>query len=378
MNSKSLCTKSTVIRSLVIFPSFVSIQKPLLTVSRTFFDASFRFNATLSLKVKFDFIVLMFAMILGFSFCQLVYGQTSQVLSYPSGSIRIVNPYPPGGGTDILSRAIAQKLGEAFHQPVYVDNKNGANGTIGAAFVAKSAPDGLTLLVVPAGFAANPALYQSLPYDQSRDLSAVSLLASGPLVLVTHPGLNVKTVKELVTKARVRPGELNVGSAGNGSLPHLSAELFNLMAGTKMQHVAYKGAGPAVIDLLAGVVPVYFMNVLQALPLIKAGKLRALGVTSLERSSIAVELPTVAEELPGFDMSNWYGMLAPSGTPKEIIIKLQQEVSMVLKQATLKEKLDNEGMTVVGSTSAQFEEFLKRESDKYLKIITSAGIRNSI
>jgi len=304
--------------------------------------------------------------------------QSSAAMNYPTGPIKIVNPYPPGGGTDILSRAIAQKLGESFHQPVYVDNKNGANGTIGAAFVAKSAPDGLTLLVVPAGFAANPALYSNLPYDQARELSAVSLLASGPLVLVTHPSLNVKTVKELIAKARTRPGELNVGSAGNGSLPHLSAELFNLMAGTKMLHVAYKGAGPAVIDLLAGVVPVYFMNVLQALPLIKAGKLKALGVTSLERSSIAMDLPTISEELPGFDMSNWYGMLAPSATPKDVINKLSQEVSVILKQAALKEKLDNEGMTVVGNTPAQFDEFLKKETDKFSKIITSAGIKNSM
>ena len=304
--------------------------------------------------------------------------QSTAALNYPSGPIKIVNPYPPGGGTDILSRAIGQKLSEAFQQPVYVDNKNGANGTIGAAFVAKAAPDGLTLLVVPAGFAANPWLYQNLRYDQARDLSAVSLLASGPLVLVTHPGLNVKTVKELIELARARPGSLNVGSAGNGSLPHLSAELFNLMAGTKMLHVAYKGAGPAVNDLLAGVVQVYFMNVLQALPLIKAGKLKALGVTSLERTSIAPDLPTVSEELPGFDMNNWYGMLAPSGTPKEVIHKLRQEIALILKQPALKEKLDNEGMTVVGNTPAQFDEILKRESDKYAKIITSAGIKNSM
>ncbi len=304
--------------------------------------------------------------------------QSTAALNYPSGPIKIVNPYPPGGGTDILSRAIGQKLSEVFQQPVYVDNKNGANGTIGAAFVAKAAPDGLTLLVVPAGFAANPSLYQNLRYDQARDLSAVSLLASGPLVLVTHPGLNVKTVKELIELARARPGSLNVGSAGNGSLPHLSAELFNLMAGTKMLHVAYKGAGPAVNDLLAGVVQVYFMNVLQALPLIKAGKLKALGVTSLERTSIAPDLPTVSEELPGFDMNNWYGMLAPSGTPKEVIYKLRQEIALILKQPALKEKLDNEGMTVVGNTPAQFDEILKRESDKYAKIITSAGIKNSM
>jgi tripartite-type tricarboxylate transporter receptor subunit TctC len=170
---------------------------------------------------------------------------------------------------------------------------------------------------------------------------------------------------------------LNVGSAGNGSLPHLSAELFNLLAGVKMIHVPYKGAGPAVLDLLAGNVPVYFMNVLQALPLIKSGKLRALGVTSLERFNATSDLAPIASELAGFDMSNWYGMLAPANTPKELINRLQSELALILRQPAIKEKLDNEGMSVVASTPNQFEEFLKRESDKYAKIITNAGIKGT-
>ena len=189
-------------------------------------------------------------------------------------------PYPPGGGTDILSRVIGQKLNENLKQPVVVENRAGANGTIGAAYVAKSPPDGLTMLIVPAGYAANPALYKSLPYDQSKDLAPVSHLASGPLVLVVHPSLPVKSVKDLVTLAKSRPGEINVGSAGNGSLPHLCAELFNSAAGVKLTHIPYKGSGAAIVDVLGGQVPVYFMNILQSLPLIKAGKLRALGVTS--------------------------------------------------------------------------------------------------
>jgi tripartite-type tricarboxylate transporter receptor subunit TctC len=297
--------------------------------------------------------------------------------SLSNSPLKIVVPYPPGGGTDIISRSLSVKLSEALHVNVIIDNRNGANGTIGTAYVAKSPPDGSTLLVVPAGYAANPFLYSNLNYDQSKDLAPVSLLASGPLILVTHPDLNVHSVKELVALAKTRPNGLNVGSAGNGSLPHLSAELFNLLAGVKMIHVPYKGAGPAVLDLLAGNVPVYFMNVLQALPLIKSGKLRALGVTSLERFNATSDLAPIASELAGFDMSNWYGMLAPANTPKELINRLQSELALILRQPAIKEKLDNEGMSVVASTPNQFEEFLKRESDKYAKIITNAGVKGT-
>jgi tripartite-type tricarboxylate transporter receptor subunit TctC len=296
---------------------------------------------------------------------------------YPAGTIRIVSPYPPGGGTDILSRVIGQKLNENLKQPVVVENRAGANGTIGAAYVAKSPPDGLTMLIVPAGYAANPALYKSLPYDQSKDLAPVSHLASGPLVLVVHPSLPVKTVKDLLMLAKSRPGEINVGSAGNGSLPHLCAELFNSAGGVKLTHIPYKGSGAAIVDVLGGQVPVYFMNVLQSLPLIKGGKLRALGVTSPERSPIAPELPAIAQTVPGFDMTNWYGLLVAGGTPRDIIAKLQQETARVLNTPDLKERLAGEGMTIVASTPAQFVEFLGKETAKYNRVIEAAGIKNS-
>jgi tripartite-type tricarboxylate transporter receptor subunit TctC len=296
---------------------------------------------------------------------------------YPAGTVRIVSPYPPGGGTDILSRVIGQKLNENLKQPVIVENRAGANGTIGAAYVAKSPPDGLTMLIVPAGYAANPALYKILPYDQARDLAPVSHLASGPLVLVVHPSLPAKSVKELLALAKKRPGEINVGSAGNGSLPHLCAELFNSAGGVKLTHIPYKGSGAAIVDVLGGQVPVYFMNILQSLPLIKAGKLRALGVTSPQRSAIAPELPAIAQDVPGFDMTNWYGLLVASGTPRDIIAKLQQEVARVLNLPELKERLAGEGMTVVASTPPEFVEFLARETAKYNRIIQAAGIKNS-
>ncbi|MEO8441186.1 MAG: tripartite tricarboxylate transporter substrate binding protein [Betaproteobacteria bacterium] len=294
---------------------------------------------------------------------------------YPAGTVRIVSPYPPGGGTDILSRVIGQKLNENLKQPVVVENRAGANGTIGAAYVAKSPPDGLTMLIVPAGYAANPALYKSLPYDQSKDLAPVSHLASGPLVLVVHPSLPAKSVKELLALAKSRPGEINVGSAGNGSLPHLCAELFNSAGGVKLTHIPYKGSGAAIVDVLGGQVPVYFMNILQSLPLIKAGKLRALGVTSPQRSPIAPELPAIAQDVPSFDMTNWYGLLVAGGTPRDLINKLQQEVARVLNLPELKERLAGEGMTVVASTPEQFIEFLAHETAKYNRIIQAAGIR---
>lgn len=296
---------------------------------------------------------------------------------YPPGTIRVVSPYPPGGGTDILSRVIGQKLNENLKQPVVVENRAGANGTIGAAYVAKAPPDGLTMLIVPAGYAANPGLYKSLPYDQSKDLAPVSHLASGPLVLVVHPSLPAKSVKELIALAKAKPGEINVGSAGNGSLPHLCAELFNSAGGVKLTHIPYKGSGAAIVDVLGGQVPVYFMNILQSLPLIKTNKLRALGVTSPQRSPIAPDLPAIAQTVPGFDMTNWYGLLVPGGTPKEIIAKLQQEVARVLNTQELKDRMAGEGMIMVASTPEQFVEFLARETAKYNRIIKSAGIQNS-
>jgi tripartite-type tricarboxylate transporter receptor subunit TctC len=299
--------------------------------------------------------------------------------NYPTGPIRIVVPFTPGGGTDILARLIAQKLNEAWGQPVVVDNRPGASGTVGTAFVAKAAGDGQTLLIMPAGYAGNPSLYKKLPYDQNRELAPVSRLASGPLTLVVHPSLPVKTVKEFIAFARARPGEINFGSSGAGTLPHLSAELFNSMSGVRMVHIPYKGAGAAVTDVMAGRVPVYFMNILQSLSLIKAGKLRALGVTTPERTPIAPEIPSIAEAgLKGFDMTNWYGLLVPAATPRDVIVKLHAEVGRALNLPELKSRLAEDGMTVVASTPEQFAEFLARETAKFSKVIEAAGIKGTL
>ena len=317
----------------------------------------------------------------GFLFCisALAAAPAANAQQYPTGPMRIVVPFTPGGGTDILARLIALKLNEAWGQPVVVDNRPGASGTVGTAFVAKAAGDGHTLLIVPAGYAGNPSLYKKLPYDHTRDLAPVSRLASGPLTLVVHPSLPAKSVKELIALAKSRPGEINFGSSGAGTLPHLSAELFNSMSGISMVHIPYKGAGAAVTDVMAGRVPVYFMNILQSVSLIKAGKLRALGVTTPERTPIAPDIPAIAEAgLKGFDMTNWYGMLVPAATQREVIARLGAEVTRILRLPDLTSRLADDGMTVVASSPEQFAEFLARETAKFARVIEAAGIKGSL
>ena len=295
---------------------------------------------------------------------------------YPSGPLRIVVPFQAGGSTDMVARTLAQKLKDRFNQPVVVENRAGANGTIGAALVAKSPPDGHTMLLVQSGFVSNPILMRNLPYDQARDLAPVSSLASGPMVLVVHPSLPAKSVRELIAFAKSRPGDLNFGSPGAGSLSDLCAELFDAMAGVKMTHVPYKGSGGALADVLAGRVPVYYMNLVLALPYLKDGRLRALGVTSSQRSPITPEIPTIDEAgLPGYEMTTWYGLFVQGATPRGVVSKLQRELARILDQADTKERIAADGMTVVASTPGQFAEFLKRETEKYTRIIEAAGIK---
>ena len=235
------------------------------------------------------------------------------------------------------------------------------------------------MLVIPAGYAAYASLYKQLSFDPARDLVPVSRLAAGPLTLVVHPSLPANSVKDLIVLTKKQPGDINFGSPGAGTLPHLSAELFSSMSGIKMLHIPYRGAGAAVADVLAGRVPVYFMNILQSLPLIQAGKLRALGVTTPERTPIAPEIPSIAESgLKGFDMTNWYGLMVPAGTPREAIVKLNAEVTRILQLPELKAQLAKGGMTMVASTPEQFREFLERETAKFARIIESAGIKGTL
>jgi len=305
----------------------------------------------------------------------LLMGSAAFAQTYPAGAMRIVVPFPPGGGTDILSRAVAQKLNEAWGVSVIVDNRGGANGTIGAAAVAKAAPDGHTLIVVPSGFAVNPSIYRNLPFDTVKDFSPVTQLASSPLVLVVHPSFPPRSVKELVALLKARPGDINYGSSGNGSPPHLATELFKLLTGTKMIHIPYKGAGPAAVDVIAGQIPIYFMNALSAVPHMKSGRLRPLGVTSDKRFPGLPNVPTIAEAgVPGYAMTNWYGMLAPAGTPRPSVTKLHGEVARILNLPELKERLSSEGAEVIASTPEQFAAFLKAEMATAAKIVKASGM----
>ena len=295
--------------------------------------------------------------------------------SYPSGPMRIIVPFPPGGGTDIFARAVAQKLNEAWQVPVIVENRGGANGTIGAAYVAKAPADGLTALCVPSGFAVNPSVYPKLPFDTMKDFAPVSQLAEGPLVLSVHPSFPPKTVKELIAIARLRPGEINYGSSGNGSPPHFATELFKLLTGVQITHIPYKGAGPAAIDLFAGQIPIYFMNALQVTQHVRTGKVRALGVTTAKRFPQLPDVPTIAEAgVPGYAMSNWYGLLVPAATPRSNVTKLNAEIVRILNLPDIRERLTSQGAILVGSTPDEFAAFLRSEVAVAAKIVKAAGM----
>jgi tripartite-type tricarboxylate transporter receptor subunit TctC len=289
--------------------------------------------------------------------------------------VRIVVPFPPGGGTDILARLIASRMTESLGQTVLVDNRGGANGTIGATLVARAAPDGYTLLVVPSGFAASPALYPGLAYSNERDFTPVSQLAASPLLLVVHPSLPARSVRDLIALARQQPGRLDYATAGSGSPPHLATEYFKLMAKIDLMHIPYKGAGPAGADVLAGQVPIYFMNLLQAMPLVKSNRLRPLGVTTPQRFAALPDVPTIAEAgVDGYQFTNWYGALAPAGLQRDVLARINGEIVRILNTPEVKTRLAAEGAAVVASSPEQFTAFLKAETAKFTRIIREAKI----
>jgi len=295
---------------------------------------------------------------------------------YPLKPVRIVVPFAPGGGTDLSARIIAQKLGENLGANFIVDNRPGAAGIVGTDLVAKSKPDGYTLLVVSSSHAINPAMYPKLPYDTARDFAPVSLLLSGPTLLVAHPSLPAKSARELITLAKARPGVLTFASAGHGTPPHMAGELFKTMAGIDITHIPYKGNGPAYTDLMAGQVSIMFPNIATSLPYVKTGRMRAVGVGSRQRSAIAPEIPTIAESgLPGYEMSSWFGLVAPAGTPAAILTKLQQEIARIFKQAEVREKLFAQGVEPVGGTASEFTAFLGAETTQWAKVIKASGLK---
>lgn len=296
--------------------------------------------------------------------------------NYPVRPVRLVVPSSPGGTSDILGRLLAQKLGDALGQQVVVENRPGASSVIGADVVAKAAPDGYTLLISPAALAINPHMYAKMPFNTQRDLAPISLLVETGNVLVVHPTVPARTVQELIALARRNPGHLAAASPGPGGSPHMSAELFKIMAGVDVLIVPYKGSGPGTIALLSGDVSLMFTTPPSAIVYLKAGKLRALGVTTKARIPALPDIPTIAEAaLPGFEATQWFGLLAPSGTPRSIVDRLYQETLRAVRALDMKERFAAEGLEPVGSRPEEFAAFIHSELDKWAKVIKVAGIK---
>ena len=285
--------------------------------------------------------------------------------------------FPPGGGTDILGRMLAQRLGETLGQNVVVENRGGAGGNVGTKATARAAPDGYTILMGNvAPNAINVSLYRNLPFDPVADFAPVSLVAATPNLLVVHPSTAARTVKDLIALARARPGTLNFASAGNGSSSHLAGELFRVLAGAEIVHVPYKGAGPAMLDVLSGQVQLYFATLPAALPHVKSGKLAAVAVTSARRSPALPDLPTVAESgVPGYEASTWYGVLAPARTPASAIERLHGDIVKILAQPEFRERLQAQGFDLVGSSPEAFRAAIRSEIAKWGRVVRDAGIR---
>src|SRR5262245_6696324 len=296
--------------------------------------------------------------------------------NWPAGPIRIVVPFAAGGSTDIMARIVAQQMTERYKQQAIVENRPGASGTIGTAFVAKSPPDGHTMMLVQVSFVSNPSLFKDLPYNQSRDITPVTNLATGPLTLTVHPSLPAKTVKQLIALGKSRPGEINYGSPGAGSISRLACSLFNQMAGIKMTHVAYKGSGNALADMLSGEVQFYAPNLFLSLPYIRAGKLHSLGVTTPQRSAIAPDLPTIAERChPGYDVSTWFGLFVQSASPRPVVGQLNQALAVIVKSPLMQDRLAKDGLTGVASSPEEFAKEVARDTEKYDKVIRALGIQ---
>jgi tripartite-type tricarboxylate transporter receptor subunit TctC len=294
---------------------------------------------------------------------------------YPAKPVRLIVPFPPGGSNDIVGRTIATQLGERWGKQVVVDNRGGAGGVIGTDLAAKTAPDGYTLLVVSIAHAVNPWLYK-LSYDPIKSFTPVAILATGPNVLTVNPGLPVNSVKELVALAKQKPGELQWASAGVGSFQHLGGELFKLTAGVDILHVPFKGGGPAMIDVIGGHTKILFSSLVQTMPHIRSGKLRALATGGTTRSAVLPDVPTVAEAgVPGYEAVNWWGIVAPAGTPQPIVDRLHKEVTAVLSTPAVQKQFSSEGAEVVQMTPAEFGAFMVKELQKWERVVKEGGIK---
>ncbi len=302
----------------------------------------------------------------------------AQTQPYPSKPIRLIVPTTPGGGTDFSARLIGTKLAEAWGQTVVIDNRSGASGNIGVELAARAVPDGHTLVMPITSFPVNPSLFAKLPFNTEKDFAPIALVASAPLLLVVNPSVPAKSVGELINLTKSRAGQLNYANSGSGTTAHLAGELFKRMAGVDIVGIAYKGGGPAIIDLIAGNVQIYFSTIPAALQQVKAGKLRALAVTSTTRVAEIPEYPTVAEAgLPGFQVIGWFGLFAPAGTPNAVIQKLNTEIVKTLKAPETRERLSGHGLIPGGGTSQDLGRFLSEEIARWRKLIQEAGIRGN-
>jgi tripartite-type tricarboxylate transporter receptor subunit TctC len=296
--------------------------------------------------------------------------------AYPAKSIRLIVPYAPGGGVDIVARALAQELTRRMGQQIIVDNRTGAGGNIGSDVVAKATPDGYTLLIASPANAINPSLYSKMPFNPARDLVPVALIATTPAVLLASPALPVKTVKELVALAKAKPGTLNFGSGGSGTTEHLAGEMLNAQAGISLQHVPYKGGAAVLPDLISGQISIFFVNQPFALPYVKAGTVKALGVASDERSAALPDVPTLAEAgFADFRVSVWYGIMAPAGTPKEIVAHLNREIVAALAAPDTRERLLAMSLKPLPGTPAQFGAFFSDELTRWARVVKASGAK---
>jgi tripartite-type tricarboxylate transporter receptor subunit TctC len=296
--------------------------------------------------------------------------------AYPVKPVRLIVPFAAGGGTDVTSRIIAQRLGNRLGAQFVVDNRTGANGVIGANIAAQASPDGYTLLTISTSHAVNVSVLKHQPYDLVRDLAPVIEFSLQPFALVVNPSLPVKSVQELIALAKAKPGTLNYGSAGPGGILHLTGAMFGLMAGIELNHVPYKGGTPAMIDVMAGQIQMLFSTLLQANPQLKAGKLRAIATTSAQRTPSVPDLPTMIESgLPGFEVSQWFGMLAPAKTPKSVIATLNTEISRILNEPEMKSRFAAEGADVVAGTPEEFGQRIRAEIAKWRKVVEQIGLK---
>ena len=305
--------------------------------------------------------------------CYPVAGSAQQ---FPTKPVRIVSPFAPGGGNDAICRAVAPKLTELLKQQVIIDSRPGANGIVGTEVAARSAPDGYTIVLVPSGHSLNVSLYKKLPFDAIKDFSPITLAGSSPMILAVHPNLPVKNVKELIALAKSRPGQLTYGSAGVGASGHLAGAMFDVLTGTKMVHVPYKGMSPVITDLLGGQIFMTFGTSLSVVPQIRSGRLRALATTGAHRAAGFPEIPTIAESgVPGYEATLWYGFLGPARVPPDIVKRLSADIGTALRTPEVKERLLSQGLEAQPTSPEEFGRLIAADIDRWAKVVEKAGVK---